>query len=130
MNSSNGDVAAKLLDSFIAGDIASALSTIHPDCVVHESPALPYPGDWHGPEGFGELVRTMAGLFEVTFSGYELIDDDTSVAMRAYATFTSRANGKSLDTVVVEMYRFRDGQIVDADIFYKDPGGIRELAGT
>jgi len=125
---SNGAVAAKLLDSFIAGDMAGAVSVIHADCVVHESRALPYPGDWHGPDGFTTLVGTMVGLFDVTFAGYEIIDDGDGVSMRAFATFTSRATGRSLDTSIVEIYRFRDGQIVDADIYYKDPGAIRDLA--
>jgi ketosteroid isomerase-like protein len=124
---SNGPVAAKLLDSFIAGDLAGAVSVIHADCVVHESAALPYAGDWHGPAGFTELVATMVGLYEVGFAGYEIIDNGELVSMRAFATFTSRATGRGLETSIVEIYRFRDGQIVDADIFYKDPSAVREL---
>ena len=124
---SNGPVAAKLLDSFIAGDLDGAVSTIHADCVVHESRALPYPGDWHGPAGFAELVGIMVSLFDVTFAGYEIIDNGDMVSMRAHATFTARATGRSLETSIVEIYRFADGQIVDADIYYKDPSGVREL---
>jgi ketosteroid isomerase-like protein len=124
---SNASVAAKLLDSFIAGDLAGAVSVWHPDCVVHESRALPYPGDWHGPAGFTELVTTMTGLFDVTFAGYEIIDNGEMVSMRAHATFTAKATGRSLETSIVEIYRFADGRIVDADIYYKDPSGIREL---
>jgi hypothetical protein len=124
---SNGAVAARLLDSFIASDLAGAVSTIHADCVVHESQALPYPGDWHGPAGFTELVGVMTGLFDVSFAGYEIIDDGDQVSMRAHATFTARATGRSLSTSIVEIYRFRDGQIVDADIFYKDPSAVRAL---
>lgn len=129
MSKQDGAVAAKLLDSFIAGDMDGALSTIHADCVVHESQALPYPGDWHGPAGFGELVGKLVEYFDVKFSSYEVIDGGDTVAMRAFATFTSRASGQSLETSIVEIYRFRDGQIIDADIFYKDPSAIRELVG-
>ncbi|HEY1968988.1 MAG TPA: nuclear transport factor 2 family protein [Pseudonocardia sp.] len=127
MDTSGTAIASKLLDSFIAGDLAAALSTIHPDCVVHESPALPYPGDWHGPDGFNQLVSTMVSLFELTFDRYEVIDNGDTVSMRAYATFTSRTSGRSVDTSIVEIYRFQDGQIVDADIYYKDPTAIRDL---
>ena len=127
MTASGGAIASKLLDSFIAGDMAGAVSTIHADCVVHESQALPYPGDWHGPDGFTTLVTTMTGLFDVTFERYEVIDNGDGVSMRAFATFTSRTTGRSLDTSIVEIYRFQDGQIVNADIYYKDPGAIQEL---
>ena len=127
MTASGGAIASKLLDSFIAGDMAGAVSTIHADCVVHESQALPYPGDWHGPDGFTTLVGTMTGLFDVTFERYEVIDNGDGVSMRAFARFTSRSTGRSLDTSIVEIYRFQDGQIVDADIYYKDPGAVREL---
>lgn len=122
-----GAIACKLLDSFIAGDMAGAVSTIHADCVVHESEALPYPGDWHGPDGFTTLVSTMVGLFDVTFERYEVIEQGDGASMRAFATFTSRTTGRSLSTSIVEIYRFQDGQIVDADIYYKDPGAIRAL---
>jgi hypothetical protein len=48
--------------------------------------------------------------------------------MRAFARFTSRANGRSINTSIVEIYRFRDDQIIEADIYYKDPTAIRDLA--
>ncbi len=124
----NSAAPRKLLDSFMAGDLEGALSAIHPDCVLHEAESLPYAGDWHGKEGFKELVGIMLGAFDLKINGYEVYPSTDVISMKAEGVFTSRKTGRSVTMPLVEIYRIRDGLIVDADIFYKDAMEINKLA--
>lgn len=126
---SKADVAATrvLLDSFMSGDIESALGAIHPDCVVREAAGLPFGGHWKGPDGFGQLLGTMAKDFEVVVEGYELFDAGEVVVGRLRATFRSQATGASVALSIVELYTIRDGRIVDVDVYYKDTLALRDL---
>ena len=124
----NSAAPRKLLDSFQAGDLEAAVSAIHPDCVLHEAASLPYAGDWHGRDGFRELVKVMLGAFDLKIEGYEVYEAGDTIAMKAVGTFTPRASGRSVTMPLVEIYRIQDGMIIDADIFYKDAKEIHDLA--
>lgn len=71
---SYAETVNKMLTSFTAGNLDGVLSTIHPECVFHESDALPYPGDWHGPEGFATLVGEITSRYTIEFDRYEVHD--------------------------------------------------------
>jgi hypothetical protein len=129
MTTANRAVAHTLCDAVIAGDFDTVLSVFHDECVVHESPVLPYGGDWKGPEGFAQLFAVISTMFTLSIDRYEVFGDGDTVAVRADTTFTSLASGTSLQTAVVEVYRIADGKIIDADIFYKDASAITRLAG-
>ena len=128
MQESSGAIAARLVDAFAAGDLETALSTIHPRCVVHEPDAVPYAGDWPGHDGFGRLAAAMADLFEVVFRQRTIIHDGDVAVTRADVTFTSRATGRAFDTSVVEVYTVDEGLIVEVDVYYKNPEAIRALS--
>lgn len=127
MSSPSSTAATKLLDSVMAGDMPNALSALHADCVVHEPPSLWYGGDWKGPEGFVQIVQIMTDKLDMTVQNYELFDAGDVTIMKANVAFTSKLTGRTLDMPVVEVYRGRDGQLIDMDIFYKDTAALRAL---
>lgn len=129
MTSDLAESPRKLLDSFAAGDLDLALSAIHPDGVLHEADSLPYAGDWHGHDGFRQLVGIMLSSFDLKILGYEVYTSaPDTVTMKAEGTFTSKKSGRSSTMPLVEIYKIRDGLIVDADIYYKDAMEINRLA--
>jgi len=42
-------------------------------------------------------------------------------------TFTARTSGESVEMDLVELYKVRDGQIVELDVYYKDPSAVASL---
>lgn len=127
MTSDSSTAATKLLDSVMAGDMSSALSTLHADCVIHEPASLWYGGDWKGPDGFAQILQIMTEKLDLTVQSYEVFPAGDVTVMKAEISFTSKLTGRSLVMPVTEVYRALDGQLVDMDIFYKDTAALRAL---
>jgi uncharacterized protein len=106
-------------------------SLLHDDFVVHEAGGLPFSGDYHGSQGFFELLNRMNDVLELA-AGPVTTDPlgDDAVAARFRLTFTSRASGKSVQMALVEIYTLRDGRIAELDVYYKDPGAVAALLAT
>jgi uncharacterized protein len=106
-------------------------SLLHHDFVVHEAGGLPFSGDYHGSQGFFELLNRMNDVLELTAGPVttDPLGDDT-VAARFRLTFTSRASGKSVEMGLVEIYTVRDGRIAELDVYYKDPAAVATLLAT
>src|ERR1700721_399460 len=106
-------------------------SLLHDDFVVHEAGGLPFSGDYHGPQGFFELLNRMNDVLDLAVGSIatEPLGDD-AVAARFRLTFISRASGKSVEMALVEIYTVRDGRITELDVYYKDPAAIAALLAT
>jgi ketosteroid isomerase-like protein len=106
-------------------------SLLHHDFVVHEAEGLPFSGDYHGSEGFFELLKRMNDVLELR-AGPITTDPlgDDAVAARFQLTFTSRASGKSVEMGLVEIYTVRHGRIAELDVYYKDPAAVAALLAT
>jgi uncharacterized protein len=106
-------------------------SLLHDDFVVHEAGGLPFSGDYHGSDGFFELLNKMNDVLELTVGPVttDPLGDDAVVA-RFRLTFISRASGKSVEMSLVEIYTVRDGRIAELDVYYKDPGAVAALLAT
>ena len=106
-------------------------SLLHDDFVVHEAGGLPFSGDYHGSQGFFELLNRMNDVLELTAGPITTapLGGDT-VAARFRLTFTSRASGKSVEMRLVEIYTVRDGRIAELDVYYKDPAAVAALLAT
>src|ERR1700731_609188 len=68
-------------------------SLLHDDFVVHEAGGLPFSGDYHGPQGFFELLNRMNDVLDLAVGSIatEPLGDD-AVAARFRLTFISRAS--------------------------------------
>ena len=110
---------------------AERRSLLHDDFVVHEAGGLPFSGDYHGSQGFFELLNRMNDVLELT-AGPVTTDSlgEDAVAARFRLTFVSRASGRSVHMGLVEIYTVRDGRIVELDVYYKDPAAVTALLAT
>ena len=106
-------------------------SLLHDEFVVHEAGGLPFSGDYHGSQGFFELLDRMNDLLELN-AGPITIDPlgNDAVAARFRLTFISRTSGKSMQMGLVEIYTVRDGRIAELDVYYKDPAAVAALLAT
>jgi uncharacterized protein len=120
--------ARTLIESFRAGDVDKAFDQVHPEGVIHEADELWYGGDWTGPEGFRKIIGIMSSKLDLEILDYEVYDSHEVTVMNARIRFTSKSSGRQLEMPIVELYRERDGKLVDMDIFYKDTAAVIELA--
>jgi uncharacterized protein len=104
---------------------------LHDDFVVHEAGGLPFSGDYHGSQGFFDLLNRMNDVLELTVGPItsDPLGDD-AVAARFRLTFMSRASGESVEMGLVEIYTVRDGRIAELDVYYKDPAAVAALLAT
>ncbi len=133
MTTSTSGTSAAIVRQFYAllgeGKFEEASQFLNDDLVVHESPALPYGGDYHGKAGFAELgARLTEGFDAAPIGDVDYLDAGEKVIVRIPSRFTWRATGQSVEMNVVEVATVRNGQIVDLDVYYKDPGALTALA--
>jgi uncharacterized protein len=109
-------------------DLDRASALLHHDLVVHEAGGLPYSGEYHGPQGFLDLLAKMNESMELTPGPVtrDCLPDDTVVS-RFRLTFTARTSGASVEMGLVELYKVRDGLIIELDVYYKDPSAVAAL---
>jgi ketosteroid isomerase-like protein len=100
------------------------------DFVLHEPPALPFGGDFLGPEGYVELVRQIKSFFELELLSSKLTEArDDLLLCELVIRFKSRRTGESAETDLVDLYHFdAQGKISRMDAFYMDPDTIAAVA--
>jgi ketosteroid isomerase-like protein len=121
-------IVAKFAKAIVEARLDDARSLLHDEFVTHEAGGLPYSGEYHGPQGFFELLGNMTEGLELTLGdSVQFLLADNTAAIRSRVTFTSRASGESVEMSLVEVYTVRDGLIVDLDVYYKDPAAVTAL---
>jgi limonene-1,2-epoxide hydrolase len=55
----------QFMDAVVEGKLDDARRLLHDDFVVHEAGGLPYSGEYHGPDGFFELLTKMNEFLEL-----------------------------------------------------------------
>ena len=121
-------IVERFVGAFGEGRLQDALSLLHDDFVVHAAGDVPYSGDYHGAEGFSELIMKMMEVLDLTPSPtmQYLVDGDT-VVLYYRLTFTALATGKSVEMGVAEVLSVRDGLIAELDVYYKNPSAVYAL---
>jgi ketosteroid isomerase-like protein len=122
-------VVRRFLDGVMGGGLDEAARCLHDEFVLQAPSELPYGGEYRGPGGFAAYLQGLLAVAVPERIGPpEVRDAGDCVLLRAESRFTSPTSGRSVDTVVAELYFVREGKIAALDIFYKDPGAIAALA--
>jgi ketosteroid isomerase-like protein len=122
------DTVRHFYDLLGQGKLEEAGQLFHEDLIIHEAPELPFGGDFHGPQGFFDIWARIVEFAEPSLVGEMTYLDTEPVVVLLRGRFT-RKSGEAAETDVVELYSVRDGQIVDLDIYYKNPGAVAALVG-
>jgi uncharacterized protein len=122
----NATAYRRTADAFRAGDQAALRSLIAPDGVWH------VPGD-HGMAGdIGGRDALLAWLGEVRAKGFWLTEDDVfgnDEHVCALSVMGARRDGVDVQTRVVSVFRYRDGQQLER-WFYPDDNAAWEQIFT
>ena len=94
---------------------------LHADFRVVETPALPYPGTFHGMAGLLELIGKVFELFEVfeATPGPMCIGED-HVMVWVEMKMTGRKSGKTINTQLIEVFKFEGEKLLEIWPFYYD----------
>jgi ketosteroid isomerase-like protein len=126
--SDNTAIVERFFAAVLGGDVPALNELVSPDCVVHEPADLPYGGEYKGVEGLLAMFGAIGQGYEFAVNSAETMDvPGGRVVVRIDATFTSRRSGRTCAFPIAEIYTLAGGQIVDVDVFYKEPAAIRAL---
>jgi ketosteroid isomerase-like protein len=98
------------------------------DFVLSSAGGLPFSGEYHGPQGFFDLMEKMNAVLDLrpgTITVNPLGKD--AVAARFRLTFTARSSGEHAEMDLIEIYTLRNGLIMKLDVYYKDPSAVAAL---
>lgn len=114
-------------------DLAGVREAYSPEVVIHESPSLPYGGDYHGQE---EAVEHLDGYYRTwepvrpavwqpsTPIFLETAADSVVVLWQEEAVAPS--SGRRIVLPALGVYQVQDGKVVESRMF-QDTAAIRDL---
>ena len=100
-------------------DFAPIAATLDPDVVLHQSPDLPWGGEFHGHDGYAEWARRMSDAFDrLAVRDERLFASGNMVVSVCRLVTRSRANGRLIDAPMEQVVRRKDGRITEFRPFY------------
>jgi ketosteroid isomerase-like protein len=119
-------IVIAVLDLLAAGKLDAAVEYIADDFVCHEAASLPYAGDYRGKEGFLKLFALLGTTWkEFGFKIHDVIGEGDTCAV--IETIWGKIAGKPWEMPVVELWRIRDGKVIEATPYYHDAGLMGKL---
>jgi uncharacterized protein len=121
----NRQAILDLLDKAEAGTADDFWDIFDPDVTFHEADCLPYGGAHRGLEatkrGYARLGATFAELTTVIEA---VLAAGDIVIVYQTVTFRPRENSNSLTLPVSELFRFRDGKVIEWRAMYFDSNKV------
>jgi ketosteroid isomerase-like protein len=127
------ETVKRLFDAVRRRDQADVREVYHPQIVIHESPSLPYGGDYHGHE---EALSHLAGYYRTwdplrPEAGQphppiflETTGDSVVVLWQEQAV--APQSGEPIVLPALGVYTVRDGKVIESRMF-QDTAAIRGL---
>lgn len=97
------------------------------DCVLHEADSLPYGGVYHGRALMKDVLRDIVARFdefEVEIRNYLAGGDE--VVVHLHLAGVGRESRKPFAIPVMELWRIRDGKVVELRPFLYDSAAMTE----
>jgi uncharacterized protein len=125
----NVDVIESAWEAFGKGNLEAAVSPAADDAQIRIPESLPFGGTYTGPEGFRDYVdRLLASFGDFKATPEKVLGaDDDHVIVLARTTGKTR-DGERFEARSAWIYRLRDGQVVEAEMF-TDTAQLNELLG-
>ncbi len=118
MNAGGGDAGANFADM---------AATLDPGVVLHQSPDLPWGGEFHGHAGYEDWARQMSRAFgRLAVEGTRFFTDGDTVIITCRLVTCSRASGETLDLPMTQVVRVHSDRIVEFRPFYWNVPAYRE----
>ena len=110
---------------------ADLAATLDPEVVLHQSPDLPWGGEFHGHAGYEDWARQMSQAFDrLDVKDTRFFYDGDTVVINCRLVTRSRASGETLDLPMTQVVRVRGHRIVEFRPFYWNVPAYRETVRT
>ena len=110
---------------------ADMAATLDPDVVLHQSPDLPWGGEFHGHAGYEDWARQMSRAFDrLEVKEARFFTEDDTVVITCRLVTRSRASGERLDLPMTQVVRVCNDRIAEFRPFYWDVPAYRKAVGS
>ena len=94
----------------------------HEDVVIHRPPSLPQGGVHRGRDAWRAMHGIVRAHWDQKFKILNLWDvpEDDVIILNATMEWTGKETGRSAKVPFIGVLRFRDGLIVEVEIFHQD----------
>lgn len=117
----NRQAIADALEAMAAGDADAFWALFDPDATFYEASCLPYGGAHQGLEAVQEAFGKLAASFSKMHSEFEaLLASRDIVILYQHIDFEAADTGKTGAFPVAELFRFKNGTIVEWRAHYFD----------
>ena len=94
-------------------------ATLDPSVTLHQSPDLPFGGEYVGHEQYEQWAITMSSIFDkLEVAEQQWFESDNVVVVVCRFKTRSRRNGSSQDLPMAQVVTVKDGRITDFRPFY------------
>lgn len=94
-------------------------ATLDPNIQLHQSPDLPWGGEYIGHQGFRDWATAMSNCFDyLDVKDPEFFDSGDKIVILCRLHTRSRANGTLLDHPMAQVVTVKDGKISEFRPFY------------
>ncbi|WP_410605810.1 nuclear transport factor 2 family protein [Amycolatopsis sp. lyj-90] len=106
-------------------------ATLSPDVRLHQSPDLPWGGEWEGYEGFRGWSIEMSRHFDIVdVQNATFLESGDQVVILCDLRTRSRTTGESLTAPMVQVVTVQDGRITEFRPFYWHVPDYAQLASA
>ncbi len=110
---------------------AAMAATLDPDVVLHQSPDLPWGGEFRGHAGYEDWARQMSRAFDrLSVEDARFFTDGDTVVITCRLVTRSRGSGETLDLPMAQVVRVRGDRIVEFRPFYWNVPAYRDTVGS
>ncbi len=114
-----------------ARDFSGMAATLDPAVVLHQSPDLPWGGEFHGHAGYEDWARRMGEAFDqLEVRDRRFFTDGETVMVACRLLTRARASGEALDLPMTQVIRVRGERIVEFRPFYWNVPAYRAAVGS
>lgn len=105
-------------------------ATLHPDVELHQTPDLPWGGEYRGHSGFRDWSLKMSDAFDqLSVEDAEFFVSGDKVVILCRLVTRSRRTGETLDAPMAQVITVIDGLITEVRPFYWHVPDYRAAAG-
>ena len=102
-----------------AGSFEELRATMADDVVLHQSPDLPWGGEYAGPRRYEEWARAMSAVFDrVDMQNPRFFEQGDTVVIVGTLVTRLRATGETMALPMAQMVRVKAGKITEFRPFY------------
>jgi ketosteroid isomerase-like protein len=123
----NRKIFTDAIEAVAAGDFEAFWSIFDTDVVFHEAACLPYGGSHKGIEATIKAYGQIPKLYSKVRAVFEhVLASDDIVILYSMNTMTVRTNGNTFNLPVAELFRFRDGKVIEWRSHYFDSNMVAQ----